>query len=529
MRALLIAAKAMAARCVFVRLTPRPIPAVALVATMAFGTVAIGCGSGNGNACATGYRFDATSNACVWAGGLADTGFDGTGASTGSGWTTSGEAVIDGGVAQLSPNTACLGGDVSQTVTLPASSATGPLALVVSARHDSGLSGELGASINGHWWDLGTPGAGTFTQQVVCLGDTYAGQSITVTLAPMTQSCTDTANIQIDSAELQQADETLCPTSGFIPNGDFESGDVAWQAYGDSGSGVGIDGINGSKGGRVVATNGAPTSLGNSIHIPSADLVAHPAIQLWSQSQPQTPGDAVSVAVELDQSVIGDFFGDPAGRTVAFCVPPRFQGRDVNLQLLDYSAFNTTDFDDVQLVDEPECDWSASPIGGDFEAFTNPSLIGSIVNGSTTYYAGNDDLTLVSGTDAYQGNGAGMLTVGSCMSVEQADALGVVPQAAGSAGPALTLEYRTAGAGSAAGSLSATVGGGMAVDMVDLTASATWTKATVCLGAQNSGRFTVGTIQFYLTTSSSCPGSDPMSQLYIDNVRFETSADCPVN
>lgn len=431
--------------------------------------------------CIPGYRFDGASDACVWDGGLADTGFDGTA------WSTSGEAVVADGMATLSPDTACLGGDVSQTVTLPSSSLTGPLALVVSARHNSGFAGHLGVSVNGQWWDLGVPEAGSFADQVVCLGETYGGQGVTVTLAPTSKTCSTTANIDIDSVELQMVDESTCPTSDFIPNGDFESGNVDWQVTGDVGSGVGLDGINGGKGARVVAS-GAPNGLTNTIHIPSADIIAHPAIQFWNRVQPDVMGDVVALGVWLDGFTIGNFGGDPAGGTVA-----------------------------------------------DFEPSLNPDLRPSIIFGGLTGFGTPAVLNLASGSDAFEGTGAAVLTLGSCMSNQQVDWLGVIPDADGTGGPALTLQYRSTDLnGVAAASLSGSVGGipyqgGAAVDPVDLASSTTWQQATLCLGADNSGKSLIGSVTFYLTGSSSCPGSDPMPQLYLDNLRVGTSASCPVN
>jgi hypothetical protein len=370
-------------------------------------------------------------------------------------WDVTGAARIEGGAGKLPPDAACTGGSLRQTVSIPPEAYTGRLMVVLTVRATNSTPVRLGVGLNGEWTDLGPVATGDFQQRVACLSSGLAGAEVDFELAPyFTEACGPfvAGTVEIDRADIVQANEVDCPGDEFVPNGDFEDGDVSWSGN----WAVGAEG--GRDGGLVARHDGAAGHLEGTVHIPPRDDVGSPALQLWHQAP-----DKVVLSVMIGGQHLGAWAAQGDWTEGRLCLPPWLLGTSATLRFeVGYVAeFEnrggfTALLDDVTVVSDARCNWSDGFIGGSFEPLGAPTLSRSMVAraGWGSYNAAPPP---VRETPDY--GYLAELEVGRCvdhcpdngcldpLQYVTMNGVGAVPAASATGGPAIAYSYRKPGAG----------------------------------------------------------------------------------
>jgi hypothetical protein len=457
--------------------------------------------------CAPGW--DPVADRCELAPIVADPELDAPGA-----WQTEGATSVAGGVARIDGQATCEGGAVWQTVRFP-DALPGPLALRVRYRGASAM--RLTVAVDDDARDLGFAPADALVERSFCLDAALAGRTVRLALEPTYFEClTWDEALEVDAVDIRPAAPAECPGGGEVPNGDFEAGARDWEVLGEPGSGAGLDGIHGGRGARLVPPAGGVAHLMGSVRLPTRSDVPHPALALWQ--------DGVGrVSVRVEEHLVGGFEAT-SDAPVRVCLPPWMAGRRAGLELA-VEGGGGVDFDDLRVVDEPGCDWARGVAGGGFEPMGEPSLVRPIVvmDGAAPGPRSIERAIVSSPADAYRGSSALRVGVDAC---ERRHVLvevhGRVPPADSVGGPALVLATR-AGAWSAGATADVHpfLAGGPGRT---LSPAAAWTEEVLCLDPRLAGRAMGYAIQ--LADWSGCGGGG-LSELWVDELRFDTSADCP--
>jgi hypothetical protein len=450
-------------------------------------------------------------------------------------WEVTGAARIEGGVAKLPPEAACTGGSLRQRVSIPPMSYTGRLMLTMMVRSTALSPVGLGIGLDGEWLDAGSVYSGGFELRTICLGTHLAGDEIDLELAPFHVSCDArlTGTVELHFLDIVPANEADCPTSLFVPNGDFEAGDVAWSGNWS----IGVQG--GRDGGLVAQYDGTDAWLEGSIHVPPPDIVARPAIQLWYQA----PEDVI-LSVRTDYTVFGGWAGEIDWAEGRACLPPWLAGRTVRLRfqagyVVGYSSpgdFNVL-LDDVAVLSDARCDWSGGFIGGDFEPLGAPNLSRSVT--SRLGFSHHDGPVPVRAEDS---DSYAHVDIGQCIDwcpdYGCYDALhwvhifgiGRVPDASDAAGgPALSYRYRLQipEGSEISGPFGTEISGPEFA--AQLAPTDTWQDMVHCLPPGQAGRMGYFSLRHFYYIDEECSSdteSMPLYPLQTDNLALVNHPSC---
>jgi hypothetical protein len=483
--------------------------------------------SEDGNGCPAGLRPEGDS--CVCCAIVQNPDFDDD-----SHWEVTGAARIEGGAGKLPPDAACTGGSLRQRVSIPPASYTGPLMLAMTVRATNYYGGSLGMGIDGNWIDLGPVPVGEYQQRFACLGSGLASMQVDLEVAPyiVGYHCGgfNTGTIEIDYVDIVPSTEEDCPTSGFVPNGNFEDGNASWTGAWS----VGVEG--GEDGGLIASYAGAQGNVGhleNLIRIPPLSDIPSPAIQV-RHSMPH----AVALSARLGDHTLGAWSGAAAWVQDRACIPPALAGTSTVLRFDvgfgQWSFFNdafTALLDDVMVVSDSRCDWSAGTIGGDFEPLGPPPLARTFT--SQIGWEGHHSAT----PTVHEDWSIAEITVGECVLTyydpeggwEQYEqmyysgfrGIGRVPAPGATGGPALSFQYRQTGATSSAHLY---VPGGHE----ELQGADYWQQHVTCLPAGFAGRMAWFTIDMYYNDAAYCddPSLVVAAELQLDDVEFIIDPGC---
>ncbi|MFK7986274.1 MAG: hypothetical protein AB8I08_09600 [Sandaracinaceae bacterium] len=436
-------------------------------------------------------------------------------------WSASGAARIESGLGLLDSAAFCTGGTLTQTVTFPTRIA---LPLVFRVRFRGTGYPRMAARVGTHAFDLGHAPDSGFRDEGVCLDASLAGQTVEIGVEPGSHDCGPSA-VEVLSVELRPADEAECPGGGDVPGGDFESGVGSWVAYGAGGTGVALSGIHGGRGARLVPEEFGQATLHGTVAIPTHSDVPRPALRLWHS------GENAQVGVLLDDQPLGVVPAGEDGMRV-FCLPPWVAGRSLGVAV---TASRTVpalsanlELDDLEVVDEPGCDFSRGLVGGGFEVMATAEMVRPFSRTvmDAPFPVSAEPAVLVSPPDAYRGMRALELRVDTCDTTSTGmEFQGRAPEASGGQGPALLLATR--GVAVAAGDVPQ-------VDIQELEGGAlltlevhqAWEEQVLCLPPMTPSRART----FHVHVNSrhwECPSTRDASVLF-DEVRLGTSPDCPV-
>ncbi len=471
------------------------------------------CDDGTGTAqcaCAPGYEL--TSNACAWRGGP-----------KAAGWKLEGGATSGPGVARFAGEPACSGAaGIVQEFPMPRAADAEPFALEITATATSDEPITLGVYVNGVFIARPTMSEnGTKTK--VCLGDRAYGGDVELALRPRSDGACS-ANARLDIAEVAIVPDASCPVAGTFPNGDFESTGnwIPSTIAGNAGSTAEVAtnvGTGGGRAGRLATTN-----VCQEPHLDatmSAPSVAMERVAL-AFTYKGTNAEAMTLSsgrLSSSASTFGEVSANATFQSAKLCMPEWAKGVivPVTFTLEDFGGacaepnLREFVFDDVAFVSEPSCPKEAFVLDGGFEGSTTVSPW--ILRHPTPY-----STVAEIRRDGGARTGAGYLELGSGQACQDATARQTitVPQPRGNEGPAVKLWYRLPTVAKAA--FSTTPGGG-------LTATAAWSKKTICLDPKRAGEPLVFTIEAS-GGSGTCATTFSVERLEVDDVEVTTDAGC---
>jgi hypothetical protein len=470
--------------------------------------------------------------------------------STDTTWTSVRGAALAPGAATFTAPTMCDHGGVVQT--LPASRLACARPLVLS--FDITLLDEdrtsFAAGVGGGW-NLPVVPLGEETLKV-CLGANAFGGSVDLFLGPGVDPwvcpppATGGPSISLSRVSIDPDDAGACPAPGTVPDGDFELGAQGWAPK--LGNGV-VEVVPGGGENGSAALHLATTylcqkpSISEAISLPSARMIPHPALRLWSKGSTNA---ALSVRVG---SLITAFYtgatylpGTGAARTSSLCIPRWAQGTVQPLELAfvptlfteECAAEDGRDFlvDGIGFESEPRCA-DADLFDPGFELAADaagpaPALATRLASTWTLERYDDQpgsDVTIASGDPgAHSGKAFARFSASSPCPRASVSTSVTVPTPAGGAGPVLKLWYETnVGAND---TLSVSLNELGAPTQLPLAPS--WTQATFCLDPHLAGRPEL--LRVTLTNVSgggNCADTFPAETVGLDDVELGTDPACP--
>ena len=522
--------------------------------TGAGGAGAAGAGgtSGAGGTCVTGYRLSATGT-CLWGPMPLDPGFQNTPAGA---WTLERGAaimptatgIVEPGALALDKTAICAGARARQTITMPGRAASEAFALRVAA------SGTCKSSASSTSNDCTAPdvvtilnGAATYFRlmnfpfssgnRTACLGErAYGGVVDVVAQAAYRTGCSNAIlDLAIDHVGIEPL--ATCPMPGTLPDGDFEATASNWTGQISTGTpspnstaeiqaGVGT---NNSRAAHLRTNDDCQAAtLTGPISSPLASI-PNLAVQLTYRGTVNE-----NLVVKLDDVTIGSITSTSAQTaTVArACVPENSKGmtQTALLGLFGPPTFiqnctpphmNEFVVDDLQFVSDPTCAAAAWVSDGGFER-TDPARAWSFGLTTDTVQGGVASATVdTTPANARSGQRAVKLsTNGGCSSASVFVPISI-PMPTATAGPALTLFYRTAPAlTSSRPTLTAGTSSATLSDARD------YTQVQVCLDPTLGGQNVAANVQMN-GGFIDCSVTFPDESIWIDDVAVTTSPTCP--
>ncbi len=505
------------------------------------------CGDVGGSAgcvCIAGYQMN--NGSCVWGTVPQDPGF----ANSPMAWnlvqgvtiapTASG--AIDPGWAVFDKPTIC-GVHVpmvTQTITMPTYATAQPLKFNVSQYADctqstgactGGLNVMMGGAANFFPY---VKTASTQTQSL-CLGERAYGGTIDLRVLPWDRTfCPNVSAYTeyVDHVDIEP--DNTCPVPGTIPNGNFD-GTGNWTLS-NNGGGLGEPvpiaeikagaGTGGSNAVYLQSSTYCDQAILDGTISPPLNSVPNLALQM---SVNGTPGDNLQLII--GGQAAGWVTGTGSKQTARFCLTEMHKGQALALRLLLVSAYatncgasgaRTADFtiDDLAFVSDSTCAATSWVSDSSFER-TDPG-VGYVI----TAYGGATAGISNSSTQAHTGTHAFTGTVQYSASTSETFALQVpiaVPPPNGTAGPAVTFWYTLP---SASNYFTATVDGMInswgGTFPQQLSATATYTKKTVCIDPLLVGHNTFLEIQGYADNASFTTAET----LFLDDISTGTDPSC---
>ena len=484
---------------------------------------AVTCDAAPGSCqCAAGFA--ATDGACAWVGVVVD-----PEVSDSSKWTLMGAATIEA-VAGLDPGRArlpCDGGSISQTVTMPRYADAGPL--VASITFDSGTTGvEAGYGIGDVWherrWPQSVPNLHTVRS---CLGageyapptSTGRGDLRLLTSESIKTVCSPI--VLVDHLEILPANPGECPVPATVLNGDLEA-TSGWVTSGNAGLDVAAItpsiGEGSTQGLRLYTENAC--SVVSARTLVSVPATASPALRFYRRSN---RNGSASVPSFLSATLAGQPMQvlDGTTATERYCVPPALRGGVFELQLVvnDVSAACGTQvraealIDNVAVYDDPAC--GTNPLIAD-ASFESGYAAADAMEGRNI----GTKIDFVTDVDAREGTHLLRFSRTNSCTQTAVYANVIVPESNGSAGPAVTLQYKVA----ANSPYPLIVSSGTYDAGTNLMDDA-WHAAVVCLDPARAQRSEQVRIRYELT-SGGC-GSIAATFAKVDDLVVTTHASCP--
>ncbi len=480
---------------------------------------------------------------CVYSGGPADPGFNGTPANAWStnpdaGWVFAPDAggvnaSSDGGLVTL-PAALRRSFDATLSQTFVVAGAQARQGLRFNMLHSSSCTfncfGEppLLIQLNDTSWKLNAP---LFNPAVysTCLGEGALGNQSTLTFSGSPQANPTSNNFIIDRLWID-ADDT-CPAPGEVVNGRFST-TAGWTLQGPGTAIVAQAGVNGSGALRLLRpTRCDAASATGALSVPTANALPNAALRFKARG---------SSGRTLVMSLDGLDFDLETGLTPAdhvVCLPDTMRGRVVPMvfQLISGGSGLCSDvdarfveIDDVEVVSEPARCPAQLPFGdGSFESGVRPHgwFVPVSSCSASTCSPGNTAGGLVDAAQARTGSGVGRVSTQQRCVQNQLKTPAVVPVRNATGGPALRFFYRLP-------SLNTTQAGAGAAVVVDGTSTAlpiatAWTPQIICLAPGQRVRNTE--ISFSVRgTSGLCSDIYPTpDQLFIDDLLVTNDPACP--
>ena len=462
---------------------------------------------------------------------------------TGVPWDINGAATVDtgatgntdAGVAHFTPTAICEGGSVTQDLDLWFVAADGPhevtLNVDVEEAVDSFLNerGEAAVTFGSFKQALGELYyGGGFTAQSLCLGERayQAGTAIGFAGAPPSECSGASAPYDrvspfaIDNVAVAAAPS--CPAVGEVINGDFEAGDTGWTKYEGTNSSAAIDTSSGDWAATLGVTNVCANAyITGQLSPPLASTLPNPALEL---SVNGGLGDELSVRMN-DYDALTELFGTGAEGTTRICLAGWAQGISTNLQFNVSGGSGTCananvksfTLDDLGFVSAPECAGSEYLADGGFEVSTNAGFASGWQLDSRANNQANASAVIdMNAAAANSGNASLSLTAAQRCSSATAYATYLVPDAAGTNGPAIKFWY-TYGSGSITSAR---------VENDTLTPAASYTQHVTCIDPGLIG--TTQSLSVYLSGGSgTCAETYTAENFRIDDIEVTTDASCP--
>ena len=518
------------------------------------------CNESGGNRqceCAAGYMPAAGDGGCVFAGVIADPGFQDP-----SKWTAVGNGVTvvadamgsqQAGELTFTRTAVCEYSSAKQTLTMPPFERAD--ALKVTVTHtiiDPGFPPDFGfggavtvqGRLGGQWFEF-TPSHGVYKTTSLCLGPAAFGGEVELDLAIMGNlngfDCSTppngTGSLRIDELKVEVAEPGECPRQVGVVNGNFQlsTGWVFPNQQNGSGQILPNIGENGSFGAQLQQPNRCSqvTALGK-ISIPAAGEIEHPALDIYWNG---TSG--ARLVVQLAGRAIGTLNANSQVKHSRVCIPKWAAG---NLTTIGFFAQRISDnncatalnrtfiLDNMTIVDDPACGTLADVTDPSFERIANamgPAPSWGLVNGIVNDIEGSRNFIINQPANAKTGVGV-LRTSNSnqCVNVGEggAEIAFVVPEATASAGPAVKF-FAKADAANVNSATGAILLPGFEQQLIP--ENGTYVEGKLCISPKLAGRL----LGLRLTTGDpdggGCGATTYEEFGFFDDVQITTDPTCP--
>ncbi|MEZ4400202.1 MAG: calcium-binding EGF-like domain-containing protein [Kofleriaceae bacterium] len=282
----------------------------------ASGTAVCDCNPGSvGAACdACAAGFSRVGGVCTWTDVIVNGVFGGSGAP----WVSSGATTFSGGAGNLLAEAFCTGGEISQTVTMPAYEDAIPLVLQFNAIRRTTDNAVAPVVLINHAQHAVTVGnqVDVAVPNQICLGTRAYGGPVTFTFGNGAPLRCGAAPVSIDDVSIVPAIAGQCPTPGAVANGDFLAAGQNWTSQGNVTFMTGRASLAGSP--------CASAAINGTLSIPDA---AGPGAALVVSYQLSGAGSASDVRLLTRfGDVLAGAFPTSSPTTVRTCVPPSIRG-----------------------------------------------------------------------------------------------------------------------------------------------------------------------------------------------------------